>query len=327
MSEKERFHEAQPGFNEFVSASEEEKSIKLDTLDSRELIPSELANIPGIVGQVRAVVHRPEKEIDYVVADEQQTTLQHIESGFTYFDREKLEEYPELALPKKKYSRPLAIGTLREISPDILFGSIFETNPEFRGKGAGVVFQEHIAHLAKKLGFKFYAGYQNDADTARFFLKRGRYLLEEIKDELQKEFEIIRDEGGNDRVFYTIQFLDSDDIAKYVKPERIDTDIEDKIDYKEKKLTLDQIFTRLAKGLNRIQNNEDELSDRATLIEVLEDINQLLPEKDRLNVQPLSEDDDNLHASLKTLFEHLKNKSDRVILNATLEQLKVNFVW
>jgi len=97
----------------------------------------------------------------------------------------------------------------------------------------GVAFQEHLVNLAKKLGYKFLAGYQNNAEIARFFIKRGRYLLEEIKDELQGEFESIRDQENDETLFYTVKFLNPEDVTRYIKPERIDTSVEDKIRFKE----------------------------------------------------------------------------------------------
>ncbi len=326
MSEKEGIHKSQPEQSDVTPIPEKEESGKLDQLDPEELVPPELANIPEIAGHIQAVAHKSGSAIDYVIVDEGQMTLRQIAEGFTYFDEEKLEEYAELSRGKNTYARPLAAGSVRQISPDILFGGIFETNPAFRGKGMGVIFQEHIAVLAKKLGFKFFAGYQNDAETARFFLKRGRYLLEEIRDEFQGELQSIRDQESDEAVFYTVKFLDPEDIAKYVKPERINTDIEDKIEYKEKILTLNNIFSKLIKTFVRVEDGEEELGDRATLIEILEDLNQLLPQDEQSSASTQLEDDVNLLTNLKILLEHLKSKSDTLIRIATLEQLKENDV-
>jgi len=304
----------------------ENTTSKLDQLNPQELIPAKLANIPQVIGSTKVVTHKSKEGIDYIITDDGQITSNQIKNGFEYFDEESLEKYPELRIGKNEYVRPLAHGNIKEISPDILFNGIFETNPALRGKGLGLSFQEHIAELAKKLGYKFLAGYQVNAETARFFLKRGRYLLEEIKDELQPEFQNIMNQGMDETAFHTVKFLTPEDIARYIKPERIGTAVEDKIEFKQKILTLDDVFYKLAETLKKVEEEKEEAGDRATLIEIMEDLNQILPADEQYDLPEISEDDNNLVLDLKALLEHLKSKSDTLIQEATLEQLEENII-
>jgi len=305
---------------------DELESAKLNELNPVDLIPPEFANIPTVAGQISIVTRQLAGHIDYIVVDEATMSLNEIEDRFTYLDDGKLGEYPELERGNNRYARPLVHGSMTEISTDILFNDMLETNPALRGKGAGVAFLKHLEDLARNLGYKFLAGYQNDAKTARFFLKRGRYLLEEIKDELQAEFQALREQEDDGSVFHTISFLNPEDVAKYIKPERIDTDVEDKIEFKEKILTLSNIFYQLSAILKRVEENEDGLGDRATLIEIMEDLNLMLPEEDQYDLPELSEDDDNLIFSLKILLAHLKNKFSTLIRVTTLNKLRENIV-
>ena len=161
MSEKRNINEPQFKPKDATPAPETEKAAsKLDQLNPQELIPAEFTNIPEVDGSIKVVTHKSDGHIDFVITDDKQMTVRQIENGFEYFDKDTLKEYPELTRDENQYARPLAHGSVSEISPDILFGGMFETNPALRGKGAGVAFQEHIAKLAKKLGYKFLAGYQ-----------------------------------------------------------------------------------------------------------------------------------------------------------------------
>src|SRR3989338_8999666 len=158
MSEKQNINEPQFQHEDTTPAPETEKAAsRLEQLNPQELIPSEFSNIPEIVGSIKIVAHKSDGHIDFVITDDEQMTLRQIENSFTYFEEETLGEYPELTRAEDQYARPLAHGSISEISPEILFGGMFETNPALRGKGAGVAFQEHIANLAAKLGYKFLA--------------------------------------------------------------------------------------------------------------------------------------------------------------------------
>jgi GNAT superfamily N-acetyltransferase len=307
-------------------APDKEQIRKLDQLEPQDLVPAEFANIRKVIGQIKVVARKSDGHIDYIITDGGHMTLQQIENRFTYFDKETLAKYPELKAGKNQYARPLVHGSLSEISPDIIFGGMFETNPALRGKGTGVAFQEHLASLAKKLGYKFLAGYQNDAEIARFFLKRGRYLLEELKDEFQGEFQSLKKQESDETVFCTVKFLNPEDVKKYVKPERVNTNVEDKIEFKEKVITLDNVIHKLTEALRRVEDGKEEKGDRATLIEIMEDLNQILPQKERYNLPELSEDDDNLVLNLKALLEYLKTKFGIIIREATPEQLEENNV-
>jgi hypothetical protein len=221
---------------EIISTLDNANRSKLDKLAPADLIPANLKDIPGVTGNISAFIRRFPTENSFVITDEViAENMDALLSGFTHFEGPDLEDFPELELPNGEYRRLLMHGSLRELTPDILFGVMLEINPTLRGKGIGVAFQEHLANLAKNLDFKFLAGCQHTEDLALFFLKRGRYLIEEIKEELQIEFQSIRSqESGEDieELFFTIKFLNPEDITRYIKPERTDTSAENKIEYK-----------------------------------------------------------------------------------------------
>ncbi|MFA5871661.1 MAG: hypothetical protein WC858_02960 [Parcubacteria group bacterium] len=226
------------GKPEVVSTPDNTNLGKLTKLAPVDLIPADLKNIPGIAGNISAFIKRFPTETSFVITDETiAENMNALLNGFTHFEDFDLEDFPELALPNGDYRRLIIYGSLRELTPDILFGVILETNPALRGKGAGVAFQEHLANLARNLGYKFLSGCQHTEDLALFFLKRGRYLMEEVKDELRTEFRIIgrqEEEADWEELFFTIKFLNPEDITRYIKPERIDTSVEDKIEFKKK---------------------------------------------------------------------------------------------
>lgn len=311
-----------------IAASIEKEPVKnkLDKLNPQELIPAEFANIEEITGSVKVLLNKTHGHIDYAIADDGKTSLHKMENDFEFHIETALKESLKSKQNKNQYARPLVHGSLIELSPAILYAGIVETNPVLRGKGAGVAFQEQLANVAKNLGFKFLAGYQNDAKTARFFLKRGRYLLEEVKDEKQSEFQPVRDLEGDETVFYTVKFLNPEDITEYIMPERIDTTIEDKLEFKEKILTLHDIFYNVTEILKKVQAGKEKDGDRATIIEILEDLNQILPQNDRYPLPELHEDNENIAPILREAFEHLKKKLDVLAREATMEQLTSNIV-
>jgi len=305
-----------------TAASKEQRRSKLNELNPTDLIPSELASIPGIKGQINILSQKTDRSISYVITDAAKMRLDQIEDAFQYFEENELETHPGLKMKGNQYARPLVHGSIREISPDMLFCGIVETHPALRGKGAGVAFQENLAEIAKKLGYKFLTGYQNDPETARFFLNRGRYLVEEVREEFQEEFKALKAQENDESVFYTVKFTNPEDIIKYIKPERIDTDAENKIEFKEKRLALISIFYELSSSFEEMKEKEKDESGLDRLITVMTDLNNQLPTKDQHTAPKLSTDDANLILKLKVLFQHLKNNSSTIIRELTLTQLE-----
>ncbi|MBU1934530.1 hypothetical protein KKF04_00580, partial [Patescibacteria group bacterium] len=122
---------------------------------------------------------------------------------------------------------------LAEISSDILFVANIEISPHIRGgKGVGVDFYANLSKEAKKLGYRFLTGYHNDPETARFFINRGRYLVEEVKDELRSHFQVLEDQEDDESVLHTIQFLNPEDVDSFIKPERVGTNADSKIEFR-----------------------------------------------------------------------------------------------
>lgn len=303
----------------------EKLQTRLDRLDANKLIPDTLKSEETLVGKPVMIARREEGNIEFVIRDEQKVSLKDI-GRFEYLF-ERLEEWPELAVGPGTYYRPLVYGSITELSPTVLFGGMMETNPEFRGKkGIGIAFTENLLARARELGYRFFGGYHNNAQIARFFLNRGNYLLEEIKDTHRHEFEELREQEPDESVFHTVNFLKPDDVQEYVRPERIGVRVDDRIEYKEKSKILSKIFENLEILLKKVETNAEQTGDKATLIEICEDLNDFLPEQDRYALPVLSEDDGDIVEPLKKILEHLKSSSSFLLQNCSLEELEENSV-
>lgn len=208
------------------------EQLKLITADS--LIPTELINAKGVKPPI--ITHSyavPNEVMRMVFTDQERWSSVQVEAYFDFFDRDDIARFPTLDQVNHKYSRPLLYSSLRELSPEILFEGIIEVNELLRRQGISSGFQRNLEAEAKRVGFRFLTGYQSEDDVAAHFLKRGRYLIDEIKPEHQTQFERVRkiERDRDTAVFYTVKFLNPDDINKYVLPERIGTSVEDKIAY------------------------------------------------------------------------------------------------
>jgi hypothetical protein len=288
----------------------------LDSLNPEDLIPPELeeTDVITIKGDVKIFTHRRNaSEIKFVITDEEPVSTQSIERNFTYFDEPNdLSYFPETKIDENTYQRPLVHGELYHKTDDLLFWGMLETNPALRNKaGIGVAFQKRLFETAKNLGYRFVGGNQNNSTLASFQLNRGAYLIEEIKDEYQHLFESIEENDG--LAFTSVQFLNTEEIPKYVKPTRIGTTTKDKLEYKEKPQVLFKIFRIIAQSIDE--------EDFETAIEIMEDLNALLPEADQYKNPPTKEPEE-----LTNFLEHLKAKENALIENASLEEIKENEV-
>lgn len=309
-----------PAFNDDTNTPHTEKanSIKLDNLNPEDLVPPALAKISSITGPIKINIKREGNRIEYIITDAEVITPEY--KDFVYLD-DRLDTHEGLKIGENRYARPIAFGTISEISPYILYCEMFETSPFLQGQGIGTTFQKHLAELAKTLGYKFMAGHQNEGKTARFFLNRGRYLLEEIKDEFQGEFNPLSDQEDDETVWCTVELLNPEDITKYIKPERVNTSTEDKINLKNRIEQLGDTLYYLSNILERIEKNSTERGDHANIIRIMRKLNQILPEKDQYDVSKLSQDDPNYILNLKVVLAHLKSKSTTLISKARLEEL------
>src|SRR5262249_37777975 len=116
---------------------------------------------------------------------------------------------------------------------EIYLGMI-EINGNFRRKGFGHAILQAIEEVSKESGFKYMTGYHNDSEVAEYFLRRGAYLIDEVKLKMREKFKETLDEEHNTEVIYTVKFFNLDDVPQYIRPERIGTSVESKIEYSEK---------------------------------------------------------------------------------------------
>lgn len=257
--------------------------------------------------------------VDFVMADDKRVSVDEVDKNWTYFEIEQREPFPEVRLGDE-YKRILVFGSFSEINSEILFTGMLELHPEFRRRGIGQDFQANLAKIAQSLGYKFICGYQNDADTAVFFLENGRYLLEEVKEELQPEFEGLVDQDRDREVFRTIKILNLADVAKYIKPSRIGKSTTEKIDYKSKILAFEDLLTILNEKIKEVSMNQSKPGDPATVVEIAQDLNELL-ENEKSDFSKLSSDDSDFAKKAHEALLFLEAKKDKLLEKIRLSAL------
>jgi GNAT superfamily N-acetyltransferase len=210
----------------------EARSGRLKDFDPHRLIPSAFFEHEDIFGTPVVLAHASETSIHFLIRDEMSIGQVELED-FLYFQEEELARFPEIILDDEEYLRPLAHGLLYELNASILYEGILETNPALRGTGLGGALLDQIAAEARVLGYSYLCGFQNNAELASFFLKRGYVLLEELTEEGQEKLQPLRDQEDDDSVFYTVNILDPEERVRLIRPDRLDRTVEERIAYKE----------------------------------------------------------------------------------------------
>lgn len=205
-----------------------------------------LRRIPGVRDPVKSVSLEGKNHLDLLVVDGARMSKNRMENEWTYsgMTLEDFEDHPEVLVSAGLYRRPLLYASFCELSPEILFLGMIETNPDFHGKGIGSLFYEELTRIARRSGYRFVGHYHNEAEVAGFFLRRGCYFLDEIGSEFQDRVEPIRKEEANAPVFHTVYFTDPSDAGRFVRPEALHRSVDDRLDMQEKSmnnLTLENI--------------------------------------------------------------------------------------
>ncbi|HTE57697.1 MAG TPA: hypothetical protein VK694_03050 [Verrucomicrobiae bacterium] len=211
------------GWDDIVDTSLEAGASKLGRLVAADLVPPTFVDLPGVVAPVSIVAAASDRSVSYIISDAMSMNLTEMAHTFEILTEEDLEDFPRLRRGSERFARPLAYGDMSEIGSDLLLNEAFEINPFLRGRGAGVALHESLVRVAGNLGFKFLTGHQDNAGSLRFFLNRGRYSLTDIRDDRLHEFDCVKAPlfRAPDLDFFTIKFLQPDDIAQYVKPDKI----------------------------------------------------------------------------------------------------------
>lgn len=210
----------------------EEKKGRLQGFDPNRLIPSILFEHTFVEGTPKILARVSDKYISFIIRDDAFVGPYDLDE-FVYFREDHLANFPDMVVDEEMYYRPLVHGSLHELSSKVLFEAMLETNPELHGTGVGVALLEQIAKEAELLGYTYLCGYQNDAETASFFLKRGYVLLEELTEEARGELQVLRDFEDDPEVFYTVFILSPEDRVRMIRPERLHCTSEERIAYKE----------------------------------------------------------------------------------------------
>lgn len=306
---------------------ENNKDSKLFRLNPEDLIPEKLKKMSEVVGQVDVATRKDETidRLGFAIYDEKEIVLQEDQDGFVYFGEGDLDDYPGMKRGEK-CARPLVHGSLVELSPDMAYVGIYEICPDLRGKGVNRVFSDHLFETLRKLDYKFLTGYHNNEKIAKVFLQDGRYLLEEIKEEFRQKFERLEGESDDNEAYCTIKFLNDTDKEKYIKPERLATSAKEKIELKQKLIAVNELQDNLSDMLERIKDGKEKGGDKNTLIEIIEDVNNLMPEFCRLNLPELSSESDDFISTTENFLKHLKANQYSLAQNTTMEKIEENII-
>lgn len=276
---------------------------RLANLDPNQLIPENLAKMEKVVGQLKITFIKSDGKLEFIIYDESQVPINDFNVGFEHLYSGDINRFKKLKnVNEETCQRPLIFGSIEHLTSDLLHIIMVETHPDLRGFGAGVAFQNNLPQVARKLGYRFLGGYQNDTDLARFFIKRGFYSLEEIKDVHQMEFDLLRAEETEDSVWFTVQFLVPSDEEDYILEGRGKTDSDNKFKFVGKFETLGEIFGKMEEALENGTPKKDLFPEMIQLYD-------LLPEDPDYERPELSHDDEGVTLLLRTLLAYLKQKT------------------
>ena len=225
----------EPRSGRVTAAKAETRTRLARLLHAVELIPPKFRTLKGVRGKVDIVIDRDGRSTTFAIADQKTEALKRRDT-FAY--PENLDELRQLNVEGGKEAdddlafRALAHGKLTEVTPEMLYLDVLEVHPKMRGKRAGTAFLQNLELKAKKIGYKFLVAHPDEPRATKFFLRAGFYLLDEVKDELQDDF-IAADEGKGSKTM-TINFLDEQDIKKYIQAERIGTNPANKLEFLKK---------------------------------------------------------------------------------------------
>ncbi len=101
------------------------------------------------------------------------------------------------------------IALIGEYEPDVLNVSEYNDRDELHGKGVGKSFYANLRTIAKKMGYRYITGSNNDRNLSFFTTTLGRATLPQIKAEFRHKFHYNPDD--NKTKTYTIDFLYDED--------------------------------------------------------------------------------------------------------------------
>lgn len=96
-------------------------------------------------------------------------------------------------------------------SPEDLYVSDYQDREEIQGKGVATSFYSRLREVAKSLGFRFITGMNLEEKARNFFIRSGRFSLNQIKTRLRGKFY-----HNPDNPFLTVDFLYREDREKYL---------------------------------------------------------------------------------------------------------------
>lgn len=312
------------------------------------LIPPELLQSNLKVGEVKILSHiiTPQGGFAFVIVDEDVQKTSHIGNTFTYFDSSDVDSFPGLRISRNRNWRILLYSSLSHLTDEILFCGMVETHPDVRGKGVGVAYQQSLEKWARSAGYRFLTGFQNTPEAARFFLNRGRFLLDEVKDEYKDMFALVWEEekDAEERVFFTIKFLNPEDAHVYIKPDRLNCTVDDRIAFRQKKMDIVEILGDIQSKLQTFKSDltkpmltgtlysrsqNQQIANLASLIEITDDLNLVLPEEIRfasnlgdLKTSEIITQMDSVRIQLQGQIDYLRTLKDELFKNLNDEQIK-----
>lgn len=248
--------------------------------------------------------------------------IERIDGVYQFLDEAKLNKFSD-AKQGNAYMRPVFyISLQRERNCHICVGLI-ETDPNLQRKGVASAFYDCLIQSAKKHGYKIVTGVQMTDSTTEIFLKRGRYLLEEIQEERLPEFSYLLKAADDEELSHTIEFLDEADTQSYVRPERIGTSPENKMKYKKFIGPYRNWLRKLDAILVCLSSSEvPDTKIVQDLIQTLDGPNSCLPEDKRFPIEDFDPHDPTVVMRIRVVMQFLTLHESVLCEHLSAEYLK-----
>jgi hypothetical protein len=215
----------------------------------------------------------------FLIFDE--TTVRYHSTGYNAFVNglvsfvisDPFADFPHLVIDESHGKRPLISGHVGFGDTGIVRSGGFEILRSLRKLGLGTQYYRYLFDLAICEGYEFVVGCQRDANAAKFFLKQGRYLQEELHPEVQRHLGF-EPTSRDHKVFNTIKILKEEDVAVCVLPEVLEQSVEARHQQK----VLDQQihdFLQRATSLTRAQQLREQYFSVDAVLNILEEVDQL----------------------------------------------------
>ncbi|MDB4978958.1 MAG: hypothetical protein JWM56_1144 [Candidatus Peribacteria bacterium] len=246
-----------------------------------------------------------ENGLEFVLCNEAcLVSMEEIDGVYDYIQRDFPDWFPEI-VNGNKFMRPIFFARFSQKQEHHLYIDLTETDPLLRRKGIRGAFGNALADASRQQGYKFITSFHNDVHIAQTFINKGRYLLEELREERQSEFSYLHNVDDDDEIFRTVEFLNSHDIEDYMLPERIGTALADKLRFKEFRLGIDLWFQNINSCIEYLTRHPN-ASLQKEIIGALQSMREIIPAEKKTLLPQFNIDNTNMLIQARIFIQLLK---------------------